>query len=269
MEQRVFVKVVGFSAAERHALNTVFRLSEEREIMYSLWVWGAPEPPRLLLVDGESAEAAAEPGSGSASAARLVWVGPHAPPDAWRVVQRPIAWTDVLHGMDAFFGSSEALDVDLGPGTDAMDTQPPEPVPQPRRALVASPDREQRLYLRARLALAGLAMVDEAQTGPQALALASRQPYCLAIVEHHLPQIDAWSVLKSLRAGVLQRPAVIVARSGGSLRDRLRARFGGAAAFLDTPVDPVVLHDALQKVLAAPGAPPAPVLPVHEPTSTS
>lgn len=269
MAQRVFVKVVGFSAAERHALNTVFRLSEERDIMYSLWVWGAPEAPRLLLVDGESAEAAAELRPASAAAAKLVWVGPHAPPHAWRIVQRPIAWTDVLHGVDAFFGSSEALDVDLGPGTDAMDTQPPEPVPQPRRALVASPDREQRLYLRARLALAGLAMVDEAETGPQALALASRQPYCLAIVEHHLPQIDAWSVLKRLRGGALQRPAVIVAKCGGSLRDRLRARLGGAAAFLDTPVDPVTLHGALRKVVAAAEPARAAGVPAHEPTSTS
>ncbi len=182
-------------------------------------------------------------------------------------MQRPIAWTELLHGMDSFFGSTEALDFDLGPGTDAMDTQPPEPVPQPRRALVASPDREQRLYLRARLALSGLAMVDEAETGPQALALASRQPYCLAIVEHHPPQIDAWSVLKRLRAGTLPWPEVIVAKSGGCLRDRLRARLGGAAAFIDMPLDPVTLHDALHKVLAAPGMAPAPVLPVHEPTS--
>lgn len=267
MAQRVFVKVVGFSAAERHALNTVFRLSEERDIMYSLWVWGAPEAPRLLLVDGAHAEAAAELPSGGPAAAKLVWVGPHAPPNAWRVLQRPIAWTEVLHGMDAFFGSSEALDLDFGPGTDAMDTQPPEPLPEPRRALIASVDREQRLYLRARLALAGLAMVDEAETGPQALALVTRQPYCLVVVEHHLPQIDAWAVLKRLRQGALQRPAVIVAKSGGSVRDRLRARLGGASAFLVTPVDPATLHDALQKVLAAPDLSPAAGLPVHEPSS--
>ena len=29
--ERVFVKVAGFSDAERHALNTLFRLSEQRE----------------------------------------------------------------------------------------------------------------------------------------------------------------------------------------------------------------------------------------------
>jgi hypothetical protein len=34
MGRRVFVKVVGFSDAERHALNTLFRLSEERDTHY-------------------------------------------------------------------------------------------------------------------------------------------------------------------------------------------------------------------------------------------
>ena len=42
MTQRVFVKVTGFTDVERHALNTVFRLSEQRGIIYSLWV---PPPP--------------------------------------------------------------------------------------------------------------------------------------------------------------------------------------------------------------------------------
>ncbi len=259
MAQRVFVKVVGFSAAERHALNTVFRLSEERDIMYSLWVDAAPEAPRLLLVDGEHARAAAE--AGTRGAAKLVWAGPHAPAGAWRVLQRPIAWPGVLHGMDAFFGGGEVpepdpdldLDFDLGPGTDAMDTQPPEPEVQLPRALIASADRDQRLYLRARLALAGLALVDDAETGAQALALASRQPYRLAIVEHQLPQIDAWAVLKRLRGSRLQPSAVVVAKGGGTMRDRLRARLGGAAAFFELPVDPVVLHGVLRRVLAAPG----------------
>ena len=35
MAQRVFVKVVGFSDVERHALNSVFRLSEDRDTIYS------------------------------------------------------------------------------------------------------------------------------------------------------------------------------------------------------------------------------------------
>ena len=51
MAQRVFVKVTGFTDVERHALNTVFRLSEQRGIIYSLWDSSAPEPPKLALVE--------------------------------------------------------------------------------------------------------------------------------------------------------------------------------------------------------------------------
>lgn len=252
MAQRVFVKVAGFSATERHALNTVFRLSEERHTMYSLWVPGVPEAPRLLLLDGESAEGRAELAPDGAGAASVVWVGPDAPSHAWRAWRRPISWTEVLLAMDDFFAASEGLDFDLGPATDAMDTQPPEPVPQLRRALVVSADREQRLYLRARLALAGVAMVDEVETGPQALALASRQPYCLALVVHQLPQVDAWAVLKRLRAAGAGRPEVVVAKAGASLPDRLRARLGGAGSLLDTPLDPGALHAALRKAIPRP-----------------
>lgn len=266
MAQRVFVKVVGFSAAERHALNTVFRLSEERHTMYSLWVPGVPEAPRLLLLDGESAEGRAELPPDRAGAARLVWIGPEAPSHAWRTYRRPISWTEVLQAMDDLFAASEGLDFDLGPATDAMDTQPPEPVPGSRRALVVSVERDQRLYLRARLALAGLAMVDEVETGPQALALASRQPYCLALVVHQLPQVDAWAVLKRLRAAGAGRPEVIVAKAGASLPDRLRARLGGAGALLEIPMDPGALHAALRK--AAPRPLDDAVSSLPEPTST-
>ena len=52
MAQRVFIKVVGFSDEERHALNTVFRLSEQCRTMYQLWTPQAAEPPRALLLDG-------------------------------------------------------------------------------------------------------------------------------------------------------------------------------------------------------------------------
>lgn len=245
MAQRVFVKVVGFSSAERHALNTVFRLSEERDIMYSLWVPGVPEAPRLLLLDGESADGRAEARAGGAAHAQLVWVGSGAPAQAWRSYRRPIAWTDVLQALDASFAAPGAIDIDLGAATDAMDTQPPEPAPQPLRALIAGADREQRLYLRARLALAGVVLVDEAETGPQAAALAGRQPYGLVLLVHQLPQVDAWTVLKHLRTGGAP-PQVVMAKAGVSLADRMRARLGGASALLAIPIEPGDLHAALR-----------------------
>ena len=59
-KQRIYVNVVGFSDVERHALNTVFRLSEERELSYVPWVpLTAPgvdpniKRADVALVDGE------------------------------------------------------------------------------------------------------------------------------------------------------------------------------------------------------------------------
>ena len=53
MAEPVFVKVVGFSDVERHALNTLFRLSAGQAVHYMLWAEDAPAPAVLALVDGD------------------------------------------------------------------------------------------------------------------------------------------------------------------------------------------------------------------------
>jgi len=276
MAQRAFVKVVGFSAAERHALNTAFRLSDEGHAPYALWAPGASEPPALLLLDGESADAASELESPYAHNVKLIWVGANASAQAQRVFERPIAWPQVIQAIDALFGwepsvpaGDDAVDLDLGGHTDAMDTQPPdmEPLPdqQPHpRALIVSADHDQRLYLRARLSLAGLTFVDEAQSGGQAVELAKRLTYQVAIVEHRPPQVDAWTLLKRLREVGPDRPSVILTKARGSILDRLRAWSGGTSAFLSTPPNPVALERALRKALAE-RRQRAPALPVQQP----
>jgi CheY-like chemotaxis protein len=260
MAHHQFVKVVGFSAAERHALNTVFRLSDEGRRAYALWTPEASDAPSLLLLDGETAEARAELALPQADGARVIWVGADAPAGSWRVFDRPISWPHVVQAIDRLFEPAASVttgdgevDFDLGddngPDTQPPDTLPPEPVsPQPR-ALVASADREQRLYLRARLALAGLTAVDETDSGGQAVELAKRLTYCLAIVEHHAPEVDAWSVLKRLRALGADRPSVILTKPHASPLDRLRA-WVGRAAFLSTPPDPAQLDAAIRRVVA-------------------
>jgi CheY-like chemotaxis protein len=274
MAHRTFVKVVGFSAAERHALNTVFRLSEERHAPYTLWQPDSPEAPGLLLLDGDSAESRTELEQPYAAGARLIWVGGHEPPRTWRVFERPISWPHVIHAIDRLFGSVPAsqgpdsdVDFDLGGETDAMDTQPPdtlppEPVAPLPRALVASADREQRLYLRARLALAGLTMVDEADSDGQAVELARRITYRIAIIEHRAPNVDAWFVLRRLQAIGADRPAVILVKAHATLLDRVHAWLARAAAFLPTPPDPVDLDAAIRRVVAT-SEPAAPVLAVQ------
>lgn len=254
MAQRVFVKVLGFSPTERHALNTLFRLSEQRATVYSLWEPQAPESPRLALVDGRSEEAREERGSPDKSL-KLIWIGSVAPASSWRSFDRPLFWPDVIKAMDELFATPESLDLDLdldlGFDGDAPDSFPPGPlqdaVPCPR-ALIASGDRDQRLYLRARLALAELTQVDEAQTGAQALEMARAHPYCVALVDFGLPDVDGWTLLKALHAA---RPAIahlIATKTSPSLVERLRARLGGASVLLGNPPQPATLRNALEKV---------------------
>lgn len=248
MAQRVFVKVLGFSPAERHALNTLFRLSEQRETVYSLWEPQAPEPPRLALVDGRSEEGRLERGSPDV---KLIWIGSVAPASSWRSFDRPLLWPDVIKAMDELFAPPGLLDLDLGFDGDAPDSFPPGPLQEAapcQRALIASGDRDQRLYLRARLALAELTQVDEAQTGAQALEMARAQPYCVALVDFGLPDVDGWTLLKALHAA---RPAIahlIATKTSPSLVERLRARLGGASVLLGNPPQPSTLSNALEKV---------------------
>lgn len=266
---RVFVKVVGFSTVERHALNTLFRLSEDREPAYSLWLAGTPEPPQLLLLDSGSPDTQAELKTPEAAMAKLIWVGPGAPATAARVFHRPIGWHEVIRFMDQLFlpappadSAHSDFDLDLGGDDSAADTLPPEPEPPRQRALIISVDREQRLYLRARLALAGMTTVDEAQNGAEALEMARMLPYCLVLVDHGPVAVDGWPLVKALH-GNAARPYVILAKDDAGLLDRVRAWVFGADALLDKPIDPGALQGVLDRVMARSQAAPVPDLAVQ------
>lgn len=252
MAQRVFVKVMGFTDVERHALNTVFRLSKQGSTTYSLWMPNAPEAPQLALVDGQSYEARLELECPGDMAAKLIWVGAVAPARAWRVFERPLSWPDVVRAMDELFEPAQALDLDLDfdtgeNDTGEDDTRPPEQAPC-KRALIASASRDERLYLRARLALAGLALADEAETGARALELARVHHYAVALVDFSLPDVNGWEFLRQLKQAQPPIEHLIFTKSQASLGERLRARFGGAQAFLDKPPHPGKLQELLEQV---------------------
>jgi CheY-like chemotaxis protein len=250
MAQRIFVKVLGFSPAERHALNTLFRLSEQRQTIYSVWEPNAPEAPRLALVDGRSDEAQRELGSLDRDL-KLIWIGSVAPARSWRTFERPVSWRNVIRAMDELFAPPGTVDLDLS--LEAPDTLPPGRsgwggLP-PLRALVASSDRDKRLYLRARLALADLTQVDEAETGAQALELARANSYTVALVDFDLPDLDGWTMLRGLHAERLAIGDLIATKDSPTLVERLRARLGGAAVLLGSPPQPADLRSALEKVV--------------------
>jgi CheY-like chemotaxis protein len=252
MVQRIFVKVIGFTDVERHALNSVFRLSVEQEYKYFLWEPAAPEPPKLALIDGESYEARVEV-EGPDAGIPLIWVGPTPPDRALRTFARPIPWAEIVQAFDDLVGPmSDAVDLDLEFGMDtqppdAQDTLPPEEPPR-RRALIVNADRDERLYLRAKLALAELCEADDAENAAQALELARDNRYVLALVDFNLPDADGWKLLKELAEGPKPIAKVIMTKSKPSLGERVHAWFAGVTGFFEKPPHPAKLHDLLMRV---------------------
>lgn len=237
MVQRIYIKVVGFSDEERHALNVVFRLSEQCRTMYQLWTPQAAEPARVALLDGQSWEARVEAASPLHRDLRLLWVGPNPPAEAFRSFQRPIAWPEVIGGLDALFE----------PGAQADASREPDSAMSDKQALIVSADRGERLYLRARLALARLTQADEAESGLEALQLARGKQYDLALVDASLGDMDAWTVLAHLRQGRKPIQHLALTKAARSMSERLRA-WRGSLALLEDPPDPERLDAWLSRI---------------------
>jgi len=245
MAQRIYVRVIGFSDEERHALNTVFRLSEQCRTMYQLWTVQATEPARAILLDGQSWEARVEAESPLNRDVRLLWVGSNAPATVWRTFQRPIGWPEVVAGLDSVFAGGPATQ----PGAEAeLDSAMSE-----KRALIVSADRGERLYLRARLALARLTQADEAESAQEAMQLARGKQYDVALVNASLGDMDPWTLVSKLRSGRRPIPHLALTQAARSMSERLKA-WRGSTALLEDPPDPERLDAWLSQIeMGAPG----------------
>lgn len=244
MGTTVFVKVVGFRDVERHALNTVFRLSTERSTCYALWTPEAPVMPHIALIDVESYEASlalASPGLNRNL--KLICVGNGAPAHAWRVFARPLNWTAVLHAMDQLFAPAGVdIDIDLdGEGTSSVIP------PGVRVTLLVDPSRDERLYLRARLSLAGLIEVDEAESVAKAQVKVRERHYDLVIVDVDTAD-DPWGLIERLVAQDPPIGSVVVSTTNNSWQMHERAELAGCRAVLEKPYDPGHVFRVLQMV---------------------
>lgn len=274
--KRIFVKFFGFSGTERQALDLVFRLSESRDVVYSAWTAQtaeAMEAPDVLIIDGDSWEAVLALANPAHDGLKLIWIGDDAPAQAWRVFAAPVKWSAVLEAMDEAFGllprplppspeppSSLPIDLDLAHDEDldvvldqgdATEPLPLEPGVLPvagRRVLVVDPGRDDRLYLRAKLAAAGLHEVDEAATGTEALILLNTYAYLLVTVDLGLTDMDPWQLIKAVDN---TRPAIahmFVTGTAPAWQQGLRARFSGAQAYLQKPLHPGQLKKMLRNI---------------------
>jgi CheY-like chemotaxis protein len=245
MAQRIFIKVVGFSDEERHLLNTVFRLSEQCRTMYQLWTPAASEPARAALLDGQSWEARVEAESLLRPEIRLLWVGAQAPAHVWRAFARPVQWGEGIAGLDALFSPDSAADDAAAAKLESLMSR--------KQALIVSADREERLYLRARLALARLTLADEAASAVEALACARRKQYDLVLIDRRLVKAEPWALVRRLRGGPRPVRHLALTRGARTPADLVRARVAGAL-LLEDPPDPDRLDAWLSRIEVGSGA---------------
>lgn len=271
--KRIFVKVFGFSDVERHALNTVFRLSEARPMPYAPWTTAAPQAAEVVLIDGSSWEAALELANPANDRLTLIWVGDNAPARASLVFPRPLQWSAVLERLDQLLaftalrvapggGSKDEVDRDrwaeagirpeFEPDFDSDAATAPAPlrplVPDHAHVLVVDADPEARFYLRAKLATAGLLQVDEAASGAEALERLQRRVYKLLLLDLELPDMAGWQLLRQLARSGLAIDVLILTGSRLSRADALRGWLAGARGSLRKPLDPVKLRALLRNL---------------------
>ena len=250
MPSPVFVQVVGFRDVERHALNTVFRLSRDRATSYFLWSPDAPAPAQLALIDVDSYEGAMALASPEFSPyVKMICVGERPPESAWRVFNRPLNWHAVVGAMDELFApvSGHGIGAGAGAGAGVGAGAPPLP-PGVKVSLLVDASREHRLYLRARLALAGLVAVEDADTPEQGLALAKRKRYDLVIVNLDSASQDGWKTIEQMVGLEPAIGAVVMATRNLSRHIQGQAERAGCRGVLAIPFDPGQFLRIIKKV---------------------
>lgn len=128
-----------------------------------------------------------------------------------------------------------------------------------RRVLVVSADTDERMYLRARLALAKLTWMVEASTTIQAQSEIDKHPYALVLVNLDDPVIDGIAIVREFHlqhpsvpcVGTLSihGPAGAPATGKGSRQDVVRCAVeAGFKMVLDKPMVPKLLAELFSSV---------------------
>ncbi|MFZ2307055.1 MAG: hypothetical protein WAW73_08385 [Rhodoferax sp.] len=244
MSSTIWVKVVGFSAIERHSLNTLFRLSAHQMPEYCLWTPDAPAPPHVSLIDMDCHEAEVELASPTFNPhAKIICVGAKSHEQAWRSFPRPVDWNAMVQVLDGLFATQGYVDVDTG-----FDTMADDAPPGMRVTLLVGLKLEERMYLRARLSLAGLTDVDEADTAEQASSAVSRRHYDVAIVSLELSDADPWALVQTFQGLMVPPQAIIVASENPTWPAMEKAEKMGCIGLLEIPFNPPQVLGLLHKV---------------------
>lgn len=120
------------------------------------------------------------------------------------------------------------------------------------KILIAEDDAETADYVIRGLTQAGH-LVARAASGPDALFRATEETFDLLILDRMLPGLDGLSVLKALRAGGVQTPAIMLTAMS-RIADRVEALENGADDYLIKPFAFSELHARLNVIARRPQA---------------
>ena len=129
----------------------------------------------------------------------------------------------------------------------------PKRLPTPSaHILIVDDEANIRLMLRTTLSTEGYD-IQEAKNGREALDVIAQRKPDVMILDLSMPEIDGFGVLTSLQEQrPEQRPKVIVLTAYGSIQGAVKATRLGAVDFLEKPIRPDQVREAVEAALAAP-----------------
>jgi DNA-binding response OmpR family regulator len=130
---------------------------------------------------------------------------------------------------------------------------------KPASILITDDESNIRLAVRTALESDGY-VVREASDGNEALGAIEREMPSLIVLDLNMPGLGGMAVLEHLKSlAAVNKPRVIVLTAFGSIATAVRATRLGAVDFLEKPITPVELRQAIRSVLTEPelDAPPA------------
>jgi DNA-binding response OmpR family regulator len=131
---------------------------------------------------------------------------------------------------------------------------------KPTTILVTDDESSIRLMLRTALESEGYD-VEEAADGQEALVAINRRVPDLMVLDLNMPRLDGMAVLEQMKSmAASAKPRVIVLTAYGSIPTAVRATRLGATDFLEKPVMPSDLREAVRSVLLEPGLESPPVV---------
>ncbi|ODV13137.1 MAG: hypothetical protein ABT20_02600 [Rubrivivax sp. SCN 70-15] len=273
------VALLGFSAFERSALGSYFRLAINRAPAYEQV--DSVADAHFLVIDTDHGDAVRAV-QALDRVDDAVFVGAQAPEGASAWMMRPIDPLHVLRELDAMVADRAEPTTECArplprspapgaagpwPARRSGDLAGPDPTPAaaaqraPRRALLVDDSEIALRFLETRLQRHGLATV-RATTSAKAIELLSQQDWEFVFLDVELgtgSDLDGLALCQHIkrhqRLGADERaPVIAMVSAHHSQLDRVRATLAGADAYLDKPLDGAALEQLLQRHWPAQGA---------------